>query len=123
MSVSCEQFIGYTLTVKEKLTHEDFEFFHEFLDKHPEYRKNRDKGQVALIIDGMNGEYARLVYIEKNLKDCQYDGDEFYNKLSDEKPDYEVYSAITQVYEELYGTAFGFVNANRIEHAMWFHYA
>lgn len=123
MSVSCEQFIGYTLTLKEKLTHEDYRFFDEFESKHPEYRKNREAGQVALIVDGMNGEYARLVYIEKHLKDCHYDGDEYYSVLSSEKPDYDVYSAITQAYEEMYGTAFGFVNANRIEHAMWFHYS
>lgn len=124
MSVRCEQFIGYTLTIKENLTSADFEQLNDFLTKHPEYETNKRTGQVALVVDGMSGHYARLVYVEKHINfDNDVETDETYCKLSNEKPDYDVYSAITQVYEELFGTPFGFVNANRIEHAMWLHYS
>lgn len=126
MSVTCEQFIGYTLTLKTKLKHEDFEFFHEFISKHPEYdyyNKGNKEGQIILVVDGMNGEYARLIFVEKHIYNCNYNEDPCYIKYSSERPSLEIYAALARAYEEMYGTPLEESSTNKIEHALWFHYA
>ena len=72
MSVSCEIYVGYTIEIETNLSHADFEKIHEFEDKYPEvdkYNHHWDdyEGRVLLIADGMCGEFARLIYVDKYI--------------------------------------------------------
>ena len=63
MSVDCTGYVGYTVTLKENLTHNDFDFFNNFDKEHGEYSQWDFKGKekVRLVVDGMDGNYARLI--------------------------------------------------------------
>lgn len=121
MSVSCEQFVGYTLTVKTKLNSQDFEHFEQFLRNHPEYGKLAE-AKIALIVDGMNGLYARFIYIDNHVSGLQVvDDDIDYTTLSRvEAPD-EVYNEMQKAYNLLYAKPLD--NSLKIEYAVWFHYS
>ncbi len=69
MSVSCRIFSGLTIEIARDLTHADFKKYHEFIEKHPEldeytYDHDDREGKILLIVDGMNGEFLRLVHAE-----------------------------------------------------------
>lgn len=118
MSVSSEQYIGYTVTLKTDLKHEDFDFFDDFTSKHNEYDYYRGKGKVLLIVDGMSGTYARLVYIRNCIKDC-WANDEDYIHLEKNNliPDV-VYDELNKPYKLMYGKD---LDKDLIEYALWFH--
>ena len=73
MSVSMTHYFGIGL----KLTEDpDFDSYEEFIDKYPQYSRyefirNRTEAtsNIRLIVDGMNGCYAYLVYIIKKTED------------------------------------------------------
>lgn len=121
MGVSCEQFVGYTLTVKTKLNSQDFEHFEQFLRNHPEYGTLAEN-KIALIVDGMNGLYARLVYIDNRVSGLQVvDDDTDYTALNTvEAPD-AVYDEIQKAYNLLYAEPLS--NPLKIEYAVWLHYS
>lgn len=73
MSVSMTHYFGIGL----KLTDDpDFDKYEEFIDKYPQYSRyeflrktTSDVSNVRLIVDGMNGCYAYLVYVIKETED------------------------------------------------------
>ena len=73
MSVSMTHYFGIGL----KLTDDpDFDKYEEFIDKYPKYSRyeflrktTSDVSNVRLIVDGMNGCYAYLVYVIKETED------------------------------------------------------
>lgn len=111
MSVSCEAYIGYTVTLATNLTEEDFEFFNSAEDIELPDR-------VQIIVDGMCGHYARLIYVDRVL-DCWCDEVEYLPlKCSKEIPTH-IFIELNKAYCALYKRL---LNKNQIEYALSFHY-
>lgn len=121
MSVDCEAFIGYTVTLKEKLSHEDFDFFEEFTLKHKEYFKynHESKSNVKLIVDGMWGFYARLIYIDEHIEECWVEGKKYFPLKNQSIPD-DVYDELNKAYNLMYKKD---LDKNLIEYSLWFHFS
>jgi hypothetical protein len=127
MSVDTERIIGFTVKIKENLTHEDFEFFENVEEKHKEfaYRGKYSQfgmkpSQVALVVDGMNGDYARLVYVE-NVKSIYgaYDEDPYTLLRPTEIPE-EIYNELNIAYQKIYEMP---LDKKLIEYALWYHWS
>ena len=121
MSVDCEAFIGYTITLKEALSHEDFDFFAKFTNKHNEYNQwNHDsKSKVKLYQDGMNGLYARLVYIDEHIEECWITGKDYFPLRSKSIPN-DIYDELNKAYKLMYKKD---LDKNLIEYSLWFHFS
>lgn len=70
MSVECRLYVGLTLEIKKDLTAADFNKYHEFIEKHPgldeyEYYSTNKEGKLLLISDGMNGDFLRLIKVDR----------------------------------------------------------
>ena len=127
MSVDIEKIKGFTITLKENLTHEDFEFFENVEKKYKEfaYREKYSQygmkpNQVALVVDGMNGDYARLVYIEKTAEVYDVDYDEIYIPLKQKEITEEIYNEMNECYKMIYGED---LDKDKIEYALWYHFS
>lgn len=110
MSVSCEAYIGYTVTLATDLKEEDFEFFYNAEDIDLPDR-------VQIIVDGMCGHYARLIYVDRAF-DCWCDYAEYFALKSPEVTD-KIFSDLNKAYYALYGKL---LNREKIEYALSFHY-
>ena len=110
MSISCEAYVGYTVTLKTNLTDEDFDFFYDVEDIDCPTR-------VQIIVDGMCGHYARLIYVDENF-DCWVDNKEYYALKSPIVTD-EIYDKLNQVYKQIYNKD---LDREQIEYALSFHY-
>ena len=117
MSVSSEQYIGYTVNLKTDLKSEDFDFFGDFTTKYEEYDQYKGKGKVLLIVDGMCGTYARLIFIDKCLQESWSEDEDYIVLRSSPVPE-EVYSELNKPYKILYGKD---LDRDLIEYALWFH--
>mgnify|MGYP006896568519 CR=1 FL=1 len=55
MSVSVDKYFGWTIDLKTDLNCNDFDFYHKFIDKHPnlDQWKNCMPNEIKLILDGM----------------------------------------------------------------------
>lgn len=122
MSIRIERIKGFTITLKENLSHEDFKFFNNLDEKYKEfdyggeyYCHSLKPNKVALIIDGMCAEYARLVYIEKV---SEVDDEDEYLLLKEKEITDEVYKALNKAYKMIYGND---LDKSKIEYALW-HY-
>jgi hypothetical protein len=127
MSVDIEKIKGFTITLKENLTHEDFEFFENVEEKHKEfaYRGKYSQfgmkpNQVALVVDGMNGNYARLVYVEKTAEVYDVDYDETYIPLKQKEMTEDIYNEMNECYKMIYGKD---LDKEKIEYALWYHFS
>ena len=118
MSVSCEAYVGYTVTVKENLKGEDFEFFGNFSDEHTEYNQYDCKGKVLLVVDGMCGEYARLVFVDEHIRECWIEGKDYFSLKYPPVPD-NVYEELNKAYSLLYGKE---LDKRLIDYAFWFQF-
>jgi hypothetical protein len=116
MSVSCEAYIGYTVTLKTNLDSDDFDFFNDFMEVHAEYNQYKCKDKVLLVVDGMCGEYARLVFVDYKLDDCWCEGKDYFVLRDSPIPD-DIYDELNGAYNKLYGKE---LNKDQIEYAMWF---
>lgn len=113
MSVSCELLVGYTVTLQTDLTNEDFEKYNDFIENNIQYDNNSQSG-VQLIVDGMNGDYARLIYIDSRC-DVEDIEDIDYKKLNTELSG-EKYEALNKAYKALTGETLAI---SEIEYAVW----
>ena len=75
MSVSMTHYFGIGLKLTDKEI-DDFDKYNDFEDKYPQYsryefmRKTTEtKSNIRLIVDGMNGLYAYLMYVIKETGD------------------------------------------------------
>lgn len=127
MSVSTERIIGFTVTLKEDLNHNDFEFFENVEKRYKEfaYREKYSQygmkpNQVALVVDGMNSDYARLVYVE-NVKEIYgaYDEDPYTLLRPTEIPE-EIYNELNIAYKKIYEIP---LDKKLIEYALWYHWS
>lgn len=121
MSVSCEAYIGYTVTLKTNLNGDDFDFFWDFLETHGEYNQYDCKGKVLLITDGMCGDYARLVFVDEHIEECGVNGGKDYFPLRSLPtiPD-NVYEELNKAYKSMYDDE---LDKGLIEYSLWFHFS
>ena len=73
MSVSSRILVGLTIELAHDLTAADFKKIHRLEEKYPEldeysYNPEEREGQLLLIYDGMNGQFARLIMIDKLIE-------------------------------------------------------
>ena len=121
MSVSCEAYIGYTVTLKKGLNHEDFDFFGKFTEEYPEYgdyNGESHKDKVTLIVDGMNGCYARLMYVDKHIENCWIEDETEFRLRCENIPD-DVYEELNKAYTLMYNKR---LDDCLIEYSLWFHF-
>lgn len=111
MSTSCEAYIGYTVTLKTNLTDEDFDFFREAENIEFPHR-------VQLVVDGMCGHYARLVYVDENF-DCWVDNKEYYLLNKHPVVTVEIYDELNKVYKQMYNKK---LDSAEIKYALFLHY-
>lgn len=116
MSVSCEAYIGYTVTLKKNLNSEDFDFFDDFIENHKEYNQYDCKGKVLLVVDGMNGDYARLVYVDEHIEECWVEGKTYF-PLKKIPIAENAYDELSKAYKVMYGEE---LDIDMIEYAIWF---
>ena len=110
MSVSCEAYVGYTVNLATDLKEEDFDFFYNAEDIEL-------PGRVQIIVDGMCGHYARLIYVDETF-DCWCDNKEYFALKSPEVTD-KIYSDLNKAYYALYGKL---LDREKIEYALSFHF-
>ena len=121
MSVRCEAFIGYTVTLKTNLKSDDWELIEEFEEKHNEYdfyNYREREGKVLLVVDGMNGLYARFVYVDEHIEECWIDGKDYFPLRSQSVPN-DIYEKINKAYRDMYGKD---LDKGLIEYALWFRF-
>ena len=116
MSVSCEAYIGHTVTLKTNLNGKDFDFFDDFMETHGEYNQYDCKGKVLLVVDGMNGSYARLVYVDEHIEECWVEGKHYFPLKNPAIPD-NVYEELNKAYHLMYGKE---LDKTLVEYALWF---
>lgn len=118
MSVDCTGYIGYAVTLKENLTSNDFKFFEDFDIKHGEYSQFDFKGEnrVRLIVDGMNGSAARLIFVDKKIEECWVEGKDYFALKSPRVPD-NVYDELNKAYKLMYNKN---LEKSSIEYVLWF---
>jgi hypothetical protein len=73
MSVNCRIVVGLTLEFPGAV---DFRKAEAFTEKHPEldeyaYRFDEKEGKLLLIGDGMNGDFLRLVKVDKIIEELE----------------------------------------------------
>lgn len=116
MSVDCRGYVGYTVTLKTNLKSADYRFFDDFEETHGEYNLYDCKGKVSLVVDGMNGEYARLIFVEHKIEDCWINGKDYFALQSQSVPD-NVYDELNKAYKLMYNKD---LDKSLIEYALWF---
>lgn len=121
MSVNCEAYIGFTVNIAENLSHDEFETFDEYNMQYPEYNRynHNFKSRVRLIVDGMNGFYARLVYIDKFIDEISMGFANHYSKLRAVPVPDDVYRDLNTAYEKLMHKK---LDKGDVEYAFWLHF-
>lgn len=116
MSVNSEIYWGYTVELEDQLTDIDFDKYHEFIELHPEYNRYNDKNTVQLVIDGMGGEYVRLIYVIEHIKDFYKD---FFYCAKTENEEY-IYNELNKAYRMLENKD---LDKSLIKLAFWSHFS
>lgn len=120
MSVESRLYVGLTIELERDV---DFSHVSTFTDKHPEldesnYHTDDLEGKLVLVGDGMNGDFLRLVYIDKMIDGgCLGDGNEFYELAASNNcfnPD--LINRMTLLYEEYTGRE---PKNSDFKYAMW----
>lgn len=129
MSVNCEMFIGWTVKlIDKKVTSEDFDFFNHLGETNPNFEAFKgkysqyvdDATKVKLVVDGMSGEYVRLIYIIKNRNIWDFDDEDAYDKLSNEAVPEDIYNELNECYKQIYNKA---LERDKVEYALWYHWS
>ena len=122
MSVECRMFIGLTLEFAKDLKYEDFRKCEEFTKKHPEldeyeYSENEKEGKLLLIGDGMNGQFLRLIKVDKLIEGGSMgDANEFVELPMPGRFNPEVTNKMAALYEEYTRKP---LNPKDYKYAMW----
>lgn len=129
MSVNCEMFIGWTIKLIEgDVTNQDFDFFDNLGETNPNFEVFKgkysqytdDDTKVKLIVDGMSGEYVRLIYVIKNRNIWDFDGENAYDKLSNEEVPEDIYNELNECYKQIYNKD---LEKDKVEYALWYHWS
>lgn len=119
MSVSSRILIGLTLEFDRDI---DFSKVDEFTHKHPEldeyeYDYDEKEGKLLLIGDGMNGDFLRLIKVDKLIEDGNLGEDTDFVELPTPgqfNPD--LINQMSKLYEEYVGTP---PTTSDFKYAMW----
>ena len=114
MSVDCSLYIGYTVNLKEDLSGDDFDFFNNF----DGYNRFNCEGKVILLLDGMNGDYARIIFVDKKIDDI-WECDDYYKLQKGNIPN-EVYDEMNKLYTAMYGKE---LDKDLIEYGLTVHFS
>ena len=71
---------------------------------------------MRLVVDGMSGDFARLIFVEDKIEDCWVDGKDYFALKSGDIPD-NVYDELNKAYQLMYGKE---LDKSLIEYALWF---
>jgi hypothetical protein len=121
MSVDSRIIIGHTINITYGLGCDDFRKVDSFISKHPEldesnYSKfNREK-RVLLIADGMNGDYLRLVHVDRILEGGNTGDEDWIDIPKPALPSMEVAEQLAAMYKEYTGRD---LTEKDIAYAMW----
>ncbi len=120
MSVECRILVGLTLEFERDI---DFKKVDVFTNKHPEldeheYHNDDKEGKLLLIGDGMNGEFLRLIQVDKYIDGGSLgDANEFYELPA---PNHlfnpELVDKMSKLYEEYTGKSATLAD---FKYAMW----
>ena len=122
MSVDSRIYVGLTLELGTKLNHNDFTRLHALDDKYPEIEEDRyhtedREGKLLLVYDGMCGDFARLIYVDKFIEGGSLgDTNEFIELPAKADYDPEVVKKMFDIYEEYTGQR---PKAEDFKYAMW----
>ncbi len=121
MSVECRMFVGLTVEFDHDLKYADFRRAEAFTEQYPEldeYNHNRDfEGKLLLVCDGMNGQFLRLVKVDKFVDGGSLgDSNEFIELPLHSQYDPELLDRIKQLYFEYTGKP---LEDKDIKYAMW----
>lgn len=120
MSVESRLYVGLTIELERDV---DFSHVSDFTDKHPEldescYRMDDLEGKLVLVGDGMNGDFLRLIYIDKVIDGgCLGEGNDFYELAAPAGNfNLELFQKMSDLYEEYTGKEPSFSD---FKYAMW----
>ena len=113
MSCSCRILTGLTLEIQRDLKAADFAKWHEFEEQRPELNEynydnlgyNNLEGKLLLIGDGMNGDFLRLIMVDKLKEDATLGPtNEFYElNMPEGVLSQELISKMSEIYKEYTG--------------------
>lgn len=109
MSVECRVLVGLTIEFAKDLKHEDFRKAEAFTEKYPEldeynYSSWDREGKLLLVGDGMNGDFLRLIQVDKYIDDASLgDANEFFELQNNIEYDSELIKKMFDLYEEYTG--------------------
>ena len=122
MSIECRILVGLTVEFARELNHEDFRKCHAFTEKYPEldeyeYDREDREGKLLLISDGMNGEFLRLIQVEKYIDGGNLGDTNEFIELSSPGPfNPELVAKMRALYEEYTGKT---MEPKDFKYAMW----
>lgn len=123
MSVSSRILVGLTIEFARDLKHADFAKVHEFENKYPEldeynYDYKEREGKLLLVSDGMSGEFARLIQIDKYIDGGNMgDSNEFMELVPPNRVfNQELIDKMSKLYEEFTGKPATLAD---FKYAMW----
>lgn len=122
MSVSSRVLTGLTLQFKGKLSPADWRKIHAMEEKYPEldeysYNYNDRSGKLLLISDGMNGEFCRLIQVDKYIDGGNLgDNNAFFELVPPRVFSQELISRMSELYKEFTGE---YPKNTDFKYAMW----
>jgi hypothetical protein len=121
MSVESRIIVGHTINITYALTQDDFEKSDAFISKYPEldeynYRWNEKEKKVLMIADGMNGDYLRLVHVDKIIDGGNTGDEDWVDLPKPALPSKEVAERMAALYKEYTGRE---LTEKDIHYAMW----
>lgn len=123
MSVECRVLVGLTIEFAKNLKHEDFRKAEAFTEKYPEldeynYSSWDREGKLLLVGDGMNGDFLRLIKVDKYIDDASLgDANEFFELAAPVTSfDSELVAKMSSLYEEYTGKP---ATLSDFKYALW----
>ena len=121
MSVECRLYVGLTLELDRDL--DGFEKCHALEEKHPEldeynYHSWDKEGKLLLVYDGMNGDFARLIKVDKIIDEGSLgEANEFIQlNMPVDTLNQELVSKMSEIYKEYTGE---YPKNTDFKYAMW----
>lgn len=123
MSVNCKLLVGYTVTLKTNLSDDDYEFYDNAVEKHriKEQWSSLKPNEVYYIVDGMSGEYARIIYLLTHY-DLEEDTNQAYTRI-DNVDFSEAYKKLNEVYLKIKKPEDKPLEPSQVELASWLHWS
>ena len=122
MSVDCRIITGLTIEFAHDLNSFDFKKYHKFVEKYPEldeytYDRADREGKLLLIVDGMSGEFLRLVQVDRLINGNMGDGNEFVELAAPNSSfNLELTNKMREIYKEYTGE---YPALSDFKYAMW----